>query len=99
MDFELKPPHEYSLWVAASQAAEKVVFLSFRAKRGISPGSKINRMRDSSARSVPRNDKRLCFSATSSAPTLKQQQKLGFSPCRLIVFRRDFYIGYPFLDG
>ena len=30
MDFELKLPHKYSLWVAASQAAEKLKFLSFR---------------------------------------------------------------------
>src|SRR5579871_2830572 len=37
-------------------AAEKLTFLSFRAKRGISPGFKSNTQRDSSAKNAPRNE-------------------------------------------
>src|SRR5579871_6166792 len=44
-------------------AAEKLTFLSFRAKRGISPGFKSNTQRDSSAKSPPRNDKTYFFSS------------------------------------
>src|SRR4029077_20851489 len=61
---------------------KKWIILSFRAKRGISPGFKSKRMRDSSARSVPRNDKNLSFSAACQTVRRDIRGGIQFFPCR-----------------
>jgi hypothetical protein len=61
----LKPFAFQTLYGTVEEAAEKVSYFVIPNEVRNLSGSKVKRMRDSSARSVPRNDKNLSFSATS----------------------------------
>ena len=66
-----------SLRVAAEQAAKKVIYVVIPSEARNLSSIETQGKRGSSARSVPRNDKLLGFSATSKAATHKDQPKIA----------------------
>jgi hypothetical protein len=88
----MKSSYQRALWVAASQAAEKVIYFVIPSGARNLSSIETQEKKNSSAGSVPRfnlnvhrerNDKILSFSAPSSAATSKHQESLSFSPSRL----------------
>src|SRR4029077_20660975 len=72
-----KPMFIESLKVATEQAAEKAVYFVIPSEARNLSSIETQGKRDSSARSVPRNDKLLGFSAVSEAATHKDQPKIA----------------------
>src|SRR5260370_35768402 len=73
----LKPIFFGSLNVAAEQIAEKVVYFVIPSEARNLSSIETQGKRDSSARSVPRNDKLLGFSAACESATHTDQPKLA----------------------
>jgi hypothetical protein len=72
-----KPIFLESLKVAAEQAAKKVIYVVIPSEARNLSSIETQGKRDSSARSVPRNDKLLGFSAASETATHKDRPELG----------------------